>query len=347
MAPDPQGNFPINYGASWSQPIQPNTNLYPGSGYPTNYGASWSSGGGMGWNTTPYGTGVTVGGGGGGYGVQGPGGQGVPQMPLEAAMLYQSAQNDAARIAQLDRSLDINAQLTREANAQRNQIAMQELAVQRERLQVEREATAARLEIDRARLGLEGRQLDISQQLAGYEGQRVGFEGERLGMEKERDKFERGRVVSEILANPRSIVQSLLLLGQTPDQAAAWLNSQDMVRQLINGGSGGSTGAGASVPSVAQAGLDVANLMQNTPSWEQILQSGANVNSQGRNAAFPFIEGRKLPVQQTLGDIESNSQRIPLISSLASFSGQTPESFFGEFQQFLPKGGPVALPSVR
>jgi len=63
------------------------------------------------------------------------------------------------------------------------------------------------------------------------------------------------------------------------------------------------------------------------------------VTAEGRNPLFPFISGRKLPVRQTLGQMQSGSQAIPLISGLASYSGQEPSSFWGEFGKFLPKGG--------
>ncbi len=57
-----------------------------------------------------------------------------------------------------------------------------------------------------------------------------------------------------------------------------------------------------------------------------------------RNPAFPFISGYQMPVRETLAAQQANSSLIPLVESLASYSGQDPNAFWGSFQQALPKG---------
>lgn len=64
-------------------------------------------------------------------------------------------------------------------------------------------------------------------------------------------------------------------------------------------------------------------------------------------SGFQFIQGRNLPVRQTLQDIQGNSSRIPLYSSLASYSGQNPDMFWGDFTSALPKGSTTQGTSLR
>ena len=84
-----------------------------------------------------------------------------------------------------------------------------------------------------------------------------------------------------------------------------------------------------------------------SPLTGQIPGQPEGVTYETRNPLFPFISGRALPVRQTLSDFETGSQRIPLYESLASFSGQEPSNFFGEFRSFLPKGSTAPLTQVR
>jgi hypothetical protein len=67
----------------------------------------------------------------------------------------------------------------------------------------------------------------------------------------------------------------------------------------------------------------------------------------GRNSLFPFIAGHQLPVRSSLTALQYNPQAVSLINSLASFSGQDPDTFWGSFFGSLPRGGAVPLTSVR
>ncbi len=108
----------------------------------------------------------------------------------------------------------------------------------------------------------------------------------------------RQQTLADLAANPRNMVQSLLMSGLSPQAAAQKIGQLPLMRQLE-----------------APAGAG------------------------GANPLFRFIGGRQLPVRQTLDWTETQSQNIPTIGGLASFSGQDPNAFFGEFQSYLPKGG--------
>ena len=51
-----------------------------------------------------------------------------------------------------------------------------------------------------------------------------------------------------------------------------------------------------------------------------------------------FVQGHNLPVQQTLDQMKSGNPIIDLYSGMASYSGQTPQNFWGDFQSYLPQG---------
>jgi hypothetical protein len=204
---------------------------------------------------------------------------------------------------------------------------------------------AQQAKTDAERIAIEHERVGIERQLAGLQQQK--FE-----LEKQMDEFQRGMAIQQTIANPRNFVQSLMLMGASPTQAAGYLQSLPVVQQL--GAAPGQGAVGGWAPPAG--GVDLNAMVQNlgnVPSWQQILQSqtassgGAIDPATGRNALFPFITGRKLPVQQTLSDLQSNNPRAGVIASLASFSGQDPNAFYGEFDQFLPKGGTLAPASVK
>lgn len=258
------------------------------------------------WRSPNY---AQLSGGGGGGGTMGGGQQPGPaqypfnqeQIKVQREALAEKAQNNQAYLQYL------NAQL-----AQTGKTAAEQAAIERERVAIERQAQA--------------------------------LNEQRFQLEQQADQFSRGMKVSEVMSNPRSLVQSLMLMGGSPSQVAGYLQSQPLAQQL--GAAPGVGQVGGWAP--AQGGTDLGQVqgaMGQMPSWQQLMQStsaaggGGSIDpTTGRNTLFPFIEGRKLPVQQTLQDIQSNNPRLGVIQSLAGFSGQQPESFFGEFQNYLPKG---------
>jgi hypothetical protein len=222
-------------------------------------------------------------------------------------------------------------------------------------------------------------------------------------------EFQKFLAITELQANPRSLVQSLLLMGVTEEDAEAFLDqarggggvSVEQARQELADAGGdywltapdeqvaseyeklsGRTVGDAGVLGEEQvaAFLDATPMVQSLRSWEEgigeappaiaeptperpvvtmptditpVSPTGSQLAPpseavpSGRNPLFPFISGRKLPVRQTLSDIQSGSQRIPLLAGLASFSGQDPGAFFGDFTSALPKGTKAPLTRVR
>ena len=242
---------------------------------------------------------------------------------------------------------------------------------QQESIAVEREKLRAGVEANKAEQAYKQQYLGyLQQQLADQtktNAERLAIERERVQIErdlaalkaqefqlaKESDEFKRGMQITETLGNPRSLVQSLMLLGANPAQAAGYLQNTPLVQGL--GAPAGVGQQGGWAPPAGGMSLEgVQQAMGGLPSWQNILQSTSSASgggtidpTTGRNTLFPFISGRKMPVQQTLADIQSQSQNIPMIQSLASFSGQNPESFFGEFGQFLPKGSTLGPASIK
>lgn len=106
-----------------------------------------------------------------------------------------------------------------------------------------------------------------------------------------------------IQRDPAKVAQSLIAGGYTPEQAAQILTGTPMVQGLL----------GQAPTSSAQAG-----------------------------SPFPFISGHQLPVRQTLQQMATASQKIPLLQGLMQFSGRDPLEEFSKFMHYLPKGSTAA-----
>ena len=78
------------------------------------------------------------------------------------------------------------------------------------------------------------------------------------------------------------------------------------------------------------------------PDWDAMLKAAAMSAPQGRNPNYPFMYGQELPVRQTLALMQRSSPIVGLLSSLAQFSGRTPEEFWGDFAAALPTGSLAA-----
>ena len=67
----------------------------------------------------------------------------------------------------------------------------------------------------------------------------------------------------------------------------------------------------------------------------------------GVQTPFAQLYGRHLNYRDFLRMQQGNRQRLGLISSIASFGGQAPEDYYGETQEFAPKGEKVTLQRFR
>ena len=136
----------------------------------------------------------------------------------------------------------------------------------------------------------------------------TGYYQQQPTFEREQFAWQQQQALEQLLANPRYFAQSLQALGQTPAQVGQFLQQTPLVQGLVGG-----------------------QMPTTTP--------------EGRNPLFPFVGGRAVPAREALEWQRTGSSMVPLLSSLASFSGQTPEAFWGEWQEFLPKG--TATPLTR
>lgn len=150
---------------------------------------------------------------------------------------------------------------------------------------------------------------------------RQAFESEATGYYQGAPTFAREQYNTQLLANPRTLVEGLLATGLTPQQAAQGLQSTPLYQQLT-------TPWFPQQPEAPPAGTVV---------------TGFPTGPSG----FSFINGRQLPVRQTLSDIRTNNPRVPLYESLAAFSGQNPNMFFGDFTEALPRGSTLEPGSIR
>ena len=135
--------------------------------------------------------------------------------------------------------------------------------------------------------------------------------------------WQRQNELAQLQANPRYFAQYMLSGGPTAQNA------------LLQGQTG-------NLPQLGMTPAQVAEQLQASPLVQQLTQGQAQGQLPGqmpRNPLFQFISGRQMPVRQTLGWQQTGSQNMPLVSSLASFSGQEPENFWKEFQSYLPQGG--------
>jgi hypothetical protein len=111
--------------------------------------------------------------------------------------------------------------------------------------------------------------------------------------------------MQELMGNPRNLAQSLIGIGLSGQEAGNVLRMAPLTQQLAGGYQGVAFNGGAS----------------------------------GRNPDFPFVSGNQMAnPQQVLRWKQSGDNRLPLTESLASFSGQSPDSFWGSFGASTPKG---------
>jgi len=199
---------------------------------------------------------------------------------------------------------------------QRQQLELQQLAEQHDYA-----IRSGQLDLARE---IERRQVALQEEI--QRGQLAISEGELTGYYQGAATFPREQYTSNLLANPRTLVEGLLAMGQNPQQAAGTLQQTPLYRSLTQ-------------PWFPQQGQQ--------PQQAQIPFTGVERQGDIMNPAtgwptgpsgFSFIQGRQLPVRQTLSDIRTNNPRIPLYESLASFSGQNPNMFFGDFTEALPQG---------
>ena len=111
------------------------------------------------------------------------------------------------------------------------------------------------------------------------------------------------------MGNPRNFAQSFGAAGYTPTQTGNILRQSPLVQSL------------AGYPGVSFTG--------NT----------------AQNPNFNFPTGSQMQNPQEVGRwIQSGDTRVPVIESLASYSGQEPENFWKDFFASRPKGQQVTAP---
>ncbi len=182
--------------------------------------------------------------------------------------------------------------------------------------------------------------------------------------------FEREQYATNLLANPRTLVEGLLALGMSQEEASGVVSQSPLYRSITGPYFGqledqptqqqlmwpdatrglGGIGAQVLTPVNMNDPAEVQRYQQQYGGTQQdgrvttpVTESQYPTGSSG----FQFIRGRQLPVRQTLTDVQTGSSRIPLYSSLAALSGQNREEFFGDFEQALPQGEVAPLTSVR
>lgn len=167
-------------------------------------------------------------------------------------------------------------------------------------------------------------------------------------------QFNKEMTLSEIAANPRSMAQNLINAGMTPEQVGSFLNTLPFVQSLIGKGAI-YTPERAATPLGALGSADQGRAPEGNwpggrpPGYpaDQVTRgmpaagaAGGSVmpTAAGRNPNFQFMSGRQLPVRETMGLIEGQSPKVDIISGLFSYSGQTPQSGWADYQKYLPKG---------
>ena len=112
----------------------------------------------------------------------------------------------------------------------------------------------------------------------------------------------------QIFANPSALPQSLVMSGLTTQAAADLIASSPMYKNLMT----------------------TAGVQPNVSSPLQPYNTGA------APSGFNFVQGNQLPGAQTLDWLATGDPRASVVTGLAAFSGQDPESFWKKFQSSVP-----------
>lgn len=272
---------------------------------------------------------------------------------LEQQRMGLTAQQIAAQIEQI-RSQTMIAQQQLGLDAQRIAAQIEQIRSQTElgrSTLAEQQRAAQVAESLRERGFVEGtRQFDLAfaeqmraaQAAEGFQEAGVtGFYGGAPTLAREAQQFGQNMQTAEVAANPRSLIQGLIMLGWSPQEAMDKVNGSPYVSGLTGGAAGGYPPPPATLAQQIQGG---GNQLTPAPGGGQsnLFTGFTTWNQQGRNAAFPFIGGHQAPVRQILDARASGSPLIPLYEGLASASGQEPNAFWGAFDQALPQGAPTA-----
>ena len=302
------------------------------------------------------------------------------QQLIETNRFNQASLAEAVNARQ-SRDAQIYAQMAQsQAQFERSfSLQQQQLGLSTQQIQAQIEDSRGRLAIMQQQLGLDTRRIDIqvsqfaqqfglaqrgqefSQGLAA--GELTGTYNGQPTLARRGQEFGQQMDLSRLAANPRSMVQGLIALGLSPDEAATTLNSLPRLRGMYSQAgitppgdplqgealrpNPGGLITGTPTPSTPSPSSGGGSPLTGSPGGNQLqTMFPTGFNEQGRNRAFPFISGHNLPVRDTLNARQSNNQPyFDSLSSLASFSGQDPNAFFGDFQQALPKGNLSSLTS--
>ena len=124
--------------------------------------------------------------------------------------------------------------------------------------------------------------------------------------------FEREKYLAELAANPRNLVQALLMLGMSPEQAASFLQGVPLINQLLNQGGWaqigeptGSLGYAPSYPGVGAPGA------QPTVATQPVATQPPTVATQGITQAQPLTTPSQVAAQTTTAGGQSTMPTTP------------------------------------
>lgn len=155
--------------------------------------------------------------------------------------------------------------------------------------------------------------------------------------------------MQEIMGDPNTLVQSLLMTGMSPEQVATYLEGSPVVQQLVQQAYG--------APSVPQAVATAPAMQPQTvvtnqnggaaggPSAQPGAFSMPNTPGVPNTPGFDFIQGNKMPAREFLHQLNTKDPMVGAYLSMADFAGYKPENWLSEFQNVMPKGGRNPLTS--
>jgi hypothetical protein len=170
--------------------------------------------------------------------------------------------------------------------------------------------------------------------------------------------------MQEIMADPKALIQTLMMTGMTKDQIAAYLESSPVVQQLLNNAYGAGYNApaqpSASPPAVTNPPIDGTvpppnavplvppnpngytaqggYTTQSSAGTQPGTTAGTSTGNYWDQPGFQFIEGHKLPIRDTLNMLNMQDPMLGAYMSMADYAGYNPENWWGQFQSVLPKG---------
>lgn len=135
--------------------------------------------------------------------------------------------------------------------------------------------------------------------------------------------------VAQLAANPRTLIQSLLM-GSNAGVAGALGGGGELAAPVNN----------------ARTSAQVGSWLQGTPMVQQAYQRAGLPGSfsAGSNPDFNYLAGRHISTQNMLG---SSPSQQGLMQSMASFSGQNADDWLTDWERARPRGQTARATSFR